>query len=97
MDSPDNRAPLLRESEVARILNIEVATLRRWRWAGRGPVFVKLAAEGTQGGAVRYRPEDVQAFVEEGLRNSTSANEVTPSAPKPRRRRSRPCHSEGRT
>ena len=57
---------LLKESEAAQILNLEVSTLRRWRWAGRGPRFVKL------GGAVRYQLADINAFVESGRRASTS-------------------------
>lgn len=57
---------LLKEDEVAQILNMEVATLRRWRWSGHGPRFIKI------GGAVRYDPADIDAFVESGRRSSTS-------------------------
>ena len=57
---------LLDEKEVAKTLNVKVATLRRWRWAGKGPRFLKI------GGAVRYDPADVQAFIEAGRRCSTS-------------------------
>ena len=58
--------PLLKEAEAAEHLSVAVATLRRWRWAGRGPRFLKI------GGAVRYDPTDVMAFVEAGRRTSTS-------------------------
>ncbi len=44
----------------------EVATLRRWRWGGKGPPFIKI------GGAVRYDPTDLTAFIEAGRRTSTS-------------------------
>ena len=57
---------LLKEREVAQFLNLEVATLRRWRFSGRGPRYLKL------GGAVRYELVDIEAFKEAGRRASTS-------------------------
>ena len=57
---------LLTENEVADVLHVEPTTLRRWRWAGSGPAFVKV------GNAVRYDPDDVSAFIEAGRRISTS-------------------------
>ncbi len=57
---------LVNETEAARILKLQVTTLRRWRWAGKGPRFLKLGA------AVRYDPADLTAFIEAGRRNSTS-------------------------
>ncbi len=57
---------LLKESEAARILNVEIATLRRWRWAGKGPCFLKI------GDAVRYDPADLEAFMRGARRTSTS-------------------------
>ena len=61
-----NSAQLLTEIEVAKLLSIRPTTLRRWRWLGRGPSFVKVGA------AVRYDPNDVSAFIEAGRRTSTS-------------------------
>ncbi len=58
---------LVNETEAARILNLKVTTLRRWRWAGRGPRFIKI------GSAVRYDQGDLAAFIEAGRRTSTSA------------------------
>lgn len=58
--------PLLKEHQAASYLSLEVATLRRWRWAGKGPRFVKIE------GAVRYDPADLAAFVEASRRRSTS-------------------------
>ena len=58
--------PLLREQEVADILNFKVATLRRWRWAGKGPRYRKI------GGAVRYSVEDLKAFIEASVRSCTA-------------------------
>lgn len=56
---------LLDEHEVARRLCLSLSTLRNWRYAHRGPPFVKLGLR-----AVRYRVADVQAFVAAGERVS---------------------------
>lgn len=58
--------PLLTEHEVATHLNMRVTTLRRWRWAGRGPRFLKI------GGAVRYDPNDIEDYVKRARCRSTS-------------------------
>ncbi len=58
---------LVNETEAASILKLKVTTLRRWRWAGKGPRFVKIGA------AVRYDLADLTATIEAGRRNSTSA------------------------
>ncbi len=57
---------LIGERGAAERLGLAVATLRRWRWVGRGPRFVKV------GGAVRYDPADLDAFIEAGRRISTT-------------------------
>ncbi len=57
---------LINETEAARILDLSVKTLRRWRWAGQGPRFVKV------GTCVRYAVADLAAFIEAGRRQSTS-------------------------
>ena len=62
----DNLKMLMRENEAAARLGLKVATLRRWRWSCRGPPFVKIGA------AVRYDPDDIEAFIEAGRRSSTS-------------------------
>ena len=56
----------MKEGEAAQELNLEVSTLRRWRWSGRGPRYLKL------GGAVRYEPAEIEAFKEASRRASTS-------------------------
>jgi predicted DNA-binding transcriptional regulator AlpA len=48
---------LLNEREVADSCSISVLTLRKWRSQKRGPQFVKIGA------LVRYRPEDVDAWI----------------------------------
>jgi hypothetical protein len=57
---------LVGETEAAEILGLSVKTLRRWRFAGRGPAFHKIGA------CVRYRPADLDAFIEAGRRHSTA-------------------------
>jgi len=57
---------LLDETRAARILGLSVKTLRRWRWAGKGPAFRKI------GRAVRYANSDLEAFISSALRTSTS-------------------------
>ena len=57
---------LLRENEVSTRLGLSVRTLQKWRLEGRGPRFVKL------GNAVRYDPADLDLFVRDGARRSTS-------------------------
>lgn len=49
---------LLNEKRVAETLGMSLAALRRWRYDGRGPKFLKL------GSAVRYRPADVQQWLQ---------------------------------
>jgi hypothetical protein len=56
--SSSNR--LINEHEAAARLAVAVATLRRWRWARRGPRWVKVGA------AVRYSLGDLAAFIEAG-------------------------------
>lgn len=51
----------------AEYLGLSPNTLSRWRWSGDGPVFVKL------GNAVRYRIEDLDAFIAGGVRKHTSS------------------------
>ncbi len=64
----DNTPPaLVNEVEAARQLKVSVKTLRRWRWAGKGPAYRKI------GSAVRYHPDkDLAPFVEAARRTSTS-------------------------
>ena len=45
------------ERQLADLLQIPMATLRFWRWAGRGPRFRRL------GRSVRYRAEDLEAWI----------------------------------
>lgn len=57
---------LLTETELSGRINVAVATLRRWRWSGDGPPFVRV------GRCVRYDPAHVQAWLDSQTRRSTS-------------------------
>ena len=59
---------LLNEEQVADTLGLTVRTLQAWRLRGKpGLPFIRLSRR-----AVRYRRSDVEAFVENCLRTSTS-------------------------
>lgn len=49
---------LLNEHDVARITGLSIASVRRWRLLGIGPKYIKIGA------AVRYKPEDLAAWLE---------------------------------
>jgi hypothetical protein len=54
--------------ETAAYLGLTKSTLDGWRCRGAGPIFLKL------GKAVRYRVEDLDAFVAANVRTSTSSS-----------------------
>lgn len=58
---------LLNEKEAAEVLGLSVHWMRRARWAGNGPEFIKIA-----GGSVRYRPSTIEAFLDARTVKSTS-------------------------
>ena len=60
------------ESAIAKRLRCEVKTLQAWRTRGGGPPFVKI------GRLVRYKAEDVDAWVE--ARRYASTSEPRPAA-----------------
>lgn len=57
---------LLSEKQAAGVLGLSIRTLQSWRLRGGGPMFVKA------GRAVRYRTADLERWVEERRRESTS-------------------------
>jgi predicted DNA-binding transcriptional regulator AlpA len=71
MNNAGNTLALVNETEAARILGLSVKTLRRWRWAGKPPRFLKIGA------AVRYDPADLAAFIEAARRTSTTDTGAT--------------------
>lgn len=58
---------LLRQGEVARLLGVDRATLRRWRGRDGGPAFIRLGVK-----LIRYRETDLEAW----LRRSTLATKT---------------------
>jgi hypothetical protein len=64
-------ASVLDEKVAAERLGVSVFTLRKWRASGRGPRYVKMPGANRRGrgraGLVRYRPEDLEAFLGECL------------------------------
>ena len=50
---------LIYEKTAATQLSLSLRTLRHWHRQGRGPQYVKL------GSAIRYRPQDIERWVEE--------------------------------
>ena len=54
----DSLQELLAERDVARITGLSVASVRRWRLLRQGPRYLKIGA------AVRYKPEDISAWLE---------------------------------
>lgn len=59
-------SPLLTQREAARITALSTRTLERMRLQGNGPRYCKL------GGSVRYREEDLAAWIASRVVNSTS-------------------------
>lgn len=57
---------LMNQRDLAAYLGKSTAWCERARWAGEGPKFIKL------GRHVRYRADDVLAWIEENVRTSTS-------------------------
>jgi DNA-binding transcriptional MerR regulator len=62
--------PLLDETPAAEQLGLPPRTLRTWRSRGKGPPFVRL------GKRVKYRPQDLRAFVEQRLERPGSTGAV---------------------
>ena len=48
----------LNEYDVARVCGLSVASVRRWRFRKKGPRYLKIGA------AVRYKRQDVSAWLE---------------------------------
>lgn len=65
----DDGVILLRDGDVAKALGMSVATIRRWRVIGRGPVWVKL-----EGGAVRYERGAFEAWLAAQKRSDGGAD-----------------------
>lgn len=58
---------LVNEHELSGLIKISTSTLRKWRWEGKGPKFIKM------GRRVVYRMSDVEEFIDDCTTRSTSA------------------------
>ena len=58
---------LLTTSEAAEFLGVSKAFLERDRWAGARVQFIKIGSR-----AVRYRLSDLEEYIEQQIRHSTS-------------------------
>ncbi len=65
---PDDPCIPLNEFQAAKLINRSVHSLRRDRWAGGGIQYVKVSANG----AVRYRRQHIDQYMQSRLRTSTS-------------------------
>jgi predicted DNA-binding transcriptional regulator AlpA len=58
---------LLTPRQVARQMGVTPGTLEAWRLRGGGPKFVRVSKR-----CIRYRRQDVESWIEERIRSSTS-------------------------
>lgn len=66
LNAPQAGIYLLSETQTAELLGLSIRTLQSWRLRGGGPPFAKV------GRAVRYRRSDLELWLEQRLRVSTS-------------------------
>jgi excisionase family DNA binding protein len=57
---------LLTTTQAAQYLNLSPNSLNQWRNLKKGPLFIKL------GKAVRYSTRELDAYLEQGVRQGTS-------------------------
>ena len=62
-----NLGPLIRQEEAALILEVTPRCLENWRHRGGGPSYVRISAR-----CIRYRRSDINKWIEERVRTSTS-------------------------
>lgn len=77
--------PLLNRKQTAEILGLSHKTLERWAVVGGGPVYILV------GGAARYRPSDLENWVNSRtVQNSAQRLDLGKGMEPPKRRRGRP-------
>jgi hypothetical protein len=64
--APLETSDLLDETTLAGRLGVSRATLQAWRYAGRGPSYIKV------GRFIRYRNVDVDAFLDKNVRGTAT-------------------------
>ena len=67
MSTQNELQPLLTESEAAAFLNFTPRAMQAWRTRGGGPAYIRVSAR-----AIRYRQEDIDRWLDERRRTSTS-------------------------
>lgn len=67
MEKQNMQVNLLTTREAARYLGLSKAFLERDRWAGAKVPFIKIGSR-----AVRYRTQDLDAYIQSRIRRSTS-------------------------
>jgi len=67
MDRYTSSVTLLRTDQAAEFLGLKRRTWEHWRFVGGGPVYIEISPR-----CIRYRRSDLEAFVEERLKRSTS-------------------------
>ena len=65
---------LLNDHEVATMVGVSVATVRRWRLLRRGPQYLKI------GVLIRYRPESVRRWLDAQPIGGTTYHDATEAA-----------------
>lgn len=74
MSQNQSRTPrLLDPKQAAAVLGVSWRTLERWRRHGAGPVFLRMSAR-----SIRYRLSDVERWLDQQRRASTSATSPPP-------------------
>lgn len=71
MSTQNELQPLLTESEAAAFLNFTPRAMQAWRIRGGGPAYIRVSAR-----AIRYRQEDIDRWLDERRRTSTSDDGV---------------------
>ena len=67
--SKDNiQPPLLKESEVSKVLGVARRTLAGWRGQGRGPSWVDLSGGHGRKALIRYPVAELQKWIQENLK-----------------------------
>jgi hypothetical protein len=63
-----SKTDLITPAAAADLLSVNAKVLERWRSTGDGPAYAKLSSK-----TIRYRREDIDAFVAARVRASTAA------------------------
>ena len=57
-ENPETMIQLLTTSQISKMLQVPAATLRHWRFCGKGPAWVKIE------GSVRYDAAELQRYID---------------------------------